>query len=145
MCVCVCVCVCVCTIFLRHQDSSAAGQCMAPSAIGLVVRRQGLCCLCPQQEQEGWLRRTVKCMLDARRQLRKVLNAPHAWPLSLAWLLQAHVMSIHITSDEVEYVHGILGQTLRRAEPSMLGGGLVAKVSDAALGTPVCCLSYHHE
>ena len=62
----------------------------------------------------------------------------HACPLSLAWLLQAHVMSIHITSDEVEYVHGILGQTLRRAEPGMLGGGVTAQVSDVTEGIPVC-------
>lgn len=51
-----------------------------------------------------------------------------------AVLLQAHVMSIHITPDEVDYVHGILGQTLRLAEPSMLGGGVVAQVTDAPRG-----------
>ena len=46
-------------------------------------------------------------------------------------------MSIHITPDEVDYVHGILGQTLRQAEPSMLGGGVVGQITDAPKDTPV--------
>ena len=46
--------------------------------------------------------------------------------------------SVHITGDEVNYVHGVLGQTLRSASPSLLGGGgFQANVTDANTKTTV--------
>ena len=62
------------------------------------------------------------------------IQRPHLLPV-----LQAHVVAVHITGDEVNYVHGVLGQTLRSATPAILGGGTgnQANVTDATKQTRV--------
>ena len=49
------------------------------------------------------------------------------------------MVAVHITGDEVNYVHGVLGQTLRSATPAILGGGTgnQANVTDATKQTRV--------
>ena len=62
----------------------------------------------------------------------------HKHSSTACMLPQAHVTSVHVTGDEVNYVHGVLGQTLRSASPCLLvGGEFQANVTDATKKTNV--------